>query len=149
MNSAQTAESLTHAISPDGSARMKSINRGLDNAIGVFADEDRGTRMAQPCLASGVRLSDAMAGRFAILGSGKHLSGLSNPLSDGMTTICVERENHPEIDRLLTSREAELLVVRPDFYCFARVPDGMSQDESVGIEAVISALLDQAAPVTA
>ena len=34
MNSAETAEALTHAIRPDGSAQMQSINRGLQRAIG-------------------------------------------------------------------------------------------------------------------
>ena len=34
MNNAETAETLTHAINPDGSAQMKSISRGLAHAMG-------------------------------------------------------------------------------------------------------------------
>ena len=38
MNSAETAEALTHAIRPDGSAQMQSISRGLKRAIGPAND---------------------------------------------------------------------------------------------------------------
>ena len=145
MNSAQTAESLTHAISPDGSAKMNSIFRGLDNAIGMAADVDRGARMPQPCLVDGTRLSDAMGGRFAILSSREHLSGMPASLSSGVAAIGVERESHPEIDALLVAKKADMLIVRPDFYCFARVPEVNDSDNSFGIESALSALAKQAA----
>ncbi len=143
MNSAQTAESLTHVISPDGSAKMNSINRGLDNAIGEATDDDRGARMPQPCLADGTRLSDAMAGRFAVLGSRQHLANLPTPLSSGDIAICLERENHPEIEALLASKAAALLIVRPDFYCFARVSEESVIDHSMGVQSALTTLAQQ------
>lgn len=142
MNSAQTAESLTDAISPDGSAKMNSISRGLDNAIGLPADADRGTRMPQPRLSDGTRLSDVMAGRFAVLASTELLS--ERPVSV-MSDAAIElaRENHPEIDELLTARQADALIVRPDFYCFARVPEGKATHETAGFYAAYAALAGQ------
>ena len=41
MNDAETAES-DHAINPDGSAQMKSIGRGLVDAIGPGLDKEKG-----------------------------------------------------------------------------------------------------------
>ena len=65
MNSAETAEALTHAIRPDGAAQMNSISRDLDHAIGPKGDDMRGIRMPQPRLADGRLLGDAMGGRCA------------------------------------------------------------------------------------
>ena len=116
MNSAETAEALTHAVSPDGSARMQSINRGLERAIGPADDSFSGMRMPQPVLADGQRLSDAMQGRFAIIGRGAALQVCNLPSS--MVAIAVNADEHDEMDSMLDSLGVGALIVRPDFYCF-------------------------------
>ena len=59
-----------------GQAQMQSINRGLQRAIGPADDGFSGMRMPQPKLADGVRLGDAMKGRFAIVGTREALAGI-------------------------------------------------------------------------
>ena len=102
-----------------------------------------GARMPQPCLADGTRLSDAMAGRFAILGSRQHLGKLPVSLSSGESAICIERESHPEIEALLAIKAADMLIVRPDFYCFARVSEGRASDGTRGVQSALATLAEQ------
>ena len=137
MNSAETAEALTHAIRPDGSAQMQSINRGLQRAIGPADDGFSGMRMPQPKLADGVRLGDAMKGRFAIIGTGDALSGIDS-LSADMAVI-IDSRDHPEVSMLLGDLGVAAFVVRPDFYCFGAVPE----NEGANAAALVAALADQ------
>ena len=116
MNSAETAEALTHAIRPDGSAQMQSINRGLERAIGPAGDNFAGMRMPQPSLRDGQRLSDAMQGRFAIIGRGAALQMVDLPASQ--LAIAVNADEHDEVDIMLASLGVEAVLLRPDFYCF-------------------------------
>ena len=137
MNSAETAEALTHAIRPDGSAQMQSINRGLERAIGPENDRFSGMRMPQPVLADGVRLSDAMDGRFAIIGTRKALAGAGPPSSE--KAVVITSQDHPEISKLLADLGVTAFVVRPDFYCFGAVPEKGESDAA----ALVAALSDQ------
>ena len=121
MNSAETAEALTHAIRPDGSAQMQSINRGLERAIGPVDDSFSGMRMPQPALADGRRLSDAMQGRFAIIGRGVALQADNLPPSQ--FAIAVNADEHDAVDRMLDTLGVGVLIVRPDFYCFGAQVD--------------------------
>ena len=116
MNSAETAEALTHAVRPDGSAQMQSINRGLERAIGPAGDSFAGMRMPQPVLADGQRLSDAMKGRFAIIGRGAALQAGNLPPSQ--VALAVNADEHDEVDSMLDSLAIGSVIVRPDFYCF-------------------------------
>jgi 3-(3-hydroxy-phenyl)propionate hydroxylase len=116
MNSAETAEALTHAIRPDGSAQMQSINRGLERAIGPADDSFAGMRMPQPSLQGGQRLSDVMKGRFAIIGRGAALQEADLPGSQ--MALAVNADEHDEVGGMLASLGVEAVVLRPDFYCF-------------------------------
>ncbi|MEC8643290.1 MAG: bifunctional 3-(3-hydroxy-phenyl)propionate/3-hydroxycinnamic acid hydroxylase [Pseudomonadota bacterium] len=127
MNSAKTAEALTHAIRPDGSAQMQSINRGLERAIGPGGDSFAGMRMPQPRLSDGQWLSDAMDGRFAIIGRGTALQD-TNLQSSGMALV-INADEHGEVADMLDRLAVASVVVRPDFYCFGA-------DESAGGGAI-------------
>ena len=137
MNSAETAEALTHAIRPDGSAQMQSINRGLQRAIGPENDGFSGMRMPQPNLADGVRLGDAMKGRFAIVGTREALAGIDMPSGD--VAIVIVSQDHPEVATLLGDLGVAAFVVRPDFYCFGAVHDNDGADAAV----LVAMLADQ------
>lgn len=137
MNSAETAEALTHAIRPDGSAQMQSINRGLERAIGPVNGGLTGMRMPQPTLADGTRLSDAMKGRFAILGTPESFEGVNELPSDRAVTIT--SQDHPEVAQLLSKLGVAAFILRPDFYCFGAVPGGT--DDSAA--SIVSALAEQ------
>ena len=137
MNSAETAEALTHAIRPDGSAQMQSINRGLERAIGPVNGGLTGMRMPQPTLADGTRLSDAMKGRFAILGTPESFEGVDDLPSDRAVTIT--SRDHPEVAQLLSKLGVAAFILRPDFYCFGAVPEG--PDDSAA--SIVSALAEQ------
>lgn len=137
MNSAETAEALTHAIRPDGSAQMQSINRGLQRAIGPENDGFSGMRMPQPNLADGVRLGDAMKGRFAIVGKREALAGIDMPSGD--VAIVIVSQDHPEVATLLGDLGVAAFVVRPDFYCFGAVHDNDGADAAV----LVAKLADQ------
>ena len=127
MNSAETAEALTHAIRPDGSAQMQSINRGLERAIGPAGDRFAGMRMPQPTLAGGQRLGDAMKGRFAIIGRGMALQAAGLPPSQ--LALAINADEHGEVGDMLDRLGVGVLIVRPDFYCFGA-------HESAGGEAI-------------
>ena len=116
MNSAETAEALTHAIRPDGAAQMNSISRDLDHAIGPQGDEMRGIRMPQPRLETGELLGDVMAGRFAIIGDGKSLATADLPPGD--VAVAIDTDLHSEVAKALRERGISAMVLRPDFYCF-------------------------------
>ena len=137
MNSAETAEALTHAIRPDGSAQMQSISRGLKRAIGPANDPFSGMRMPQPTLADGVKLSDAMKGRFAIIGTHEALAA-SDPPSAEMA-ISIDARDHPEVAEMLGDLGVTAFVLRPDFYCFGAVSEDSTSDAS----ALVDALSDQ------
>jgi len=137
MNSAETAEALTHAVNPDGSAKMQSINRGLERAIGPAGDTFAGMKMPQPWLADGRRLSDAMDGRFAIIGRAAALKGADLP-SQQMALV-VNADEHDEVGVMLESLGVEAVIVRPDFYCFGAQTDPGSQ----ALGRLSGALLEQ------
>jgi len=122
MNSAETAEALTHAIRPDGAAQMNSISRDLDHAIGPDGDGMRGIRMPQPRLADDRLLGDAMRGRLAVVGKSAVLSGVSLPPQE--VAIAIDPDDHPAIAEMLSSLGIEAAVIRPDFYCFGAVSAG-------------------------
>ena len=115
MNSAETAEALTHAIRPDGAAQMNSISRDLDHAIGPRHDAMRGLRMPQPRLADGRLLGDAMTGRCALIAKPHCLA--QNP-ADETVIMTVDASSHPEVDAILADRRLDAFILRPDFYCF-------------------------------
>ena len=125
MNSAETADALTHAIRPDGAAQMNSISRDLDHAIGPPGDDMRGIRMPQPRLADGRFLGDAMAGRCAFVARSRMLDKTE---IDETRAIVIAAESHPEVARILEDRQLDAFILRPDFYCFGMVgaadPDG-------------------------
>jgi len=135
MNSAETAEALTHAIRPDGAAQMNSIRRDLDHAIGPSGDAMRGVRMPQPRLADGRLLGDAMAGRCAlIVGAGQQAT--NRPDSDVAITIAAD--DHPQLAAMLAERRLDALVLRPDFYCF-----GASSDGAHGLDGLLDSFRQQ------
>ncbi|MEX0502275.1 bifunctional 3-(3-hydroxy-phenyl)propionate/3-hydroxycinnamic acid hydroxylase [Alphaproteobacteria bacterium LSUCC0719] len=136
MNSAETAEALTHAIRPDGSAQMQSINRGLERAIGPAGDSFAGMRMPQPSLQDGRRLSDAMQGRFAIIGRGAALQAADLPGSH--LALAVDADDHADVDAMLNSLGVEAVVLRPDFYCFGAHTDTGAK----GLDSLVTALRD-------
>ena len=116
MNSAQTADALTHAIRPDGAAQMNSISRDLDHAIGPDGDAMRGIRMSQPHLADGKLLGDAMQGRLAVIGGMDVLNGATLPPED--VALVIDPDQHPEVAGMLRALDLDAAVIRPDFYCF-------------------------------
>ena len=137
MNSAETAEALTHAIRPDGSAQMQSISRGLERAIGPAGDRFAGMRMPQPQLADGQWLGDAMKGRFAIIGRGAALDAADLPSSQ--VALAVSADDHDAVAGMLDRLGAGAVLVRPDFYCFGA-------DEAGGGDALnrlVGAMRDQ------
>ena len=119
MNSAETAEALTHAIRPDGAAQMNSISRDLDHAIGLQGDEMSGMRMPQPRLDTGELLGDAMAGRFAVIGPGEVLETVTLPPENIAVAICAEA--HSKVAEALSDLGIIAMILRPDFYCFGSV----------------------------
>ena len=137
MNSAKTAEALTHAIRPDGSAQMQSINRGLEKAIGPADDSFVGMRMPQPQLSGGQWLGDAMQGRFAIIGRAAALRVASLP--PPQMALAVSADDHDEVAGMLDRLGVNALVVRPDFYCFGA--DESARGDALG--RLVGALRDQ------
>ena len=137
MNSAETVEALTHAVRPDGSAQMQSINRGLERAIGPAGDSFAGMRMPQPVLADGQRLSDAMKGRFAIIGHGAALQAATLPSQQ--VALAVNADDHDAVAQMLRSLGVGSLIVRPDFYCFGAQADA----DGDALDRLTGALLDQ------
>ena len=119
MNSAETAEALTHAIRPDGAAQMNSISRDLDHAIGPPEDEMSGMRMPQPRLDTGELLGDAMAGRFAVIGPGEVLEKVTLPPEN--IAAAISAEAHPEVAEVFSDLGITAMILRPDFYCFGSV----------------------------
>ena len=119
MNSAETAEALTHAIRPDGAAQMNSISRDLDHAIGPQGDEMSGMRMPQPRLDTGELLGDAMAGRFAVIGPGEVLETVTLPPEN--IAVAISAEAHSEVAEALSDLGIIAMILRPDFYCFGSV----------------------------
>ena len=119
MNSAETAEALTHAIRPDGAAQMNSISRDLDHAIGPQGDEMSGMRMPQPRLDTGELLGDAMAGRFAVIGLGEVLETITLPPEN--IAVAISAEAHSEVAEALSDLGIIAMILRPDFYCFGSV----------------------------
>ena len=119
MNSAETAEALTHAIRPDGAAQMNSISRDLDHAIGPQGDEMSGMRMPQPRLDTGELLGDAMAGRFAVIGLGEVLETVTLPPEN--IALAISAEAHSEVAEALSDLGIIAMILRPDFYCFGSV----------------------------
>jgi 3-(3-hydroxy-phenyl)propionate hydroxylase len=137
MNSAETAEALTHAVRPDGSAQMQSINRGLERAIGPADDSFAGMRMPQPQLADGQWLGDAMKGRFAIIGRGAALRAATLPSSQ--MALAVSTDEHDEVAGMLQRLGVDSLIIRPDFYCFGAETD--AGDDA--LDRLVGALRDQ------
>ena len=119
MNSAETAEALTHAIRPDGAAQMNSISRDLDHAIGPQGDEMSGMRMPQPRLDTGEPLGDAMAGRFAVIGPDEVLETVTLPPEN--IAVAISAEAHSEVAEALSDLGIIAMILRPDFYCFGSV----------------------------
>lgn len=119
MNSAETAEALTHAIRPDGAAQMNSISRDLDHAIGPQGDEMSGMRMPQPRLDTGELLGDAMAGRFAVIGPDEVLETVTLPPEN--IAVAISAEAHSEVAEALSDLGIIAMILRPDFYCFGSV----------------------------
>ena len=124
MNNAETAETLTHAINPDGSAQMKSISRGLAHAMGPADGHLAGARMPQPVLADGRRLSDAMAGRFAVIAGRDALADHADHLPDDASIIILDADAHEALADLLEIQGVSALAIRPDFYCYGGVQGG-------------------------
>ena len=137
MNSAETAEALTHAIRPDGSAQMQSINRGLEKAIGPAGDKFSGMRMPQPRFADGQRLGDAMRGRFAVVGRDTALQAVTLPPS--RMAIAVNADAHEEVGAMLDTLGVGSLVMRPDFYCFG----AQTSDSGEALTTLVNALKEQ------
>ena len=119
MNSAETAEALTHAIRPDGAAQMNSVSRDLDHAIGPEGDEMSGMRMPQPRLDTGELPGDAMAGRFAVIGLGEVLETVTLPPEN--IAVAISAEVHSEVAKALFDLGIVAMILRPDFYCFGSV----------------------------
>lgn len=115
MNSAETAEALTHAIRPDGAAQMNSISRDLDKAIGFENCPLRGIRMPQPRLHDTRLLGDSANGRFMLIGFAGMLDGIV-PSRNGFVSTYVAEE-HEELTVLLNKLRVAALLIRPDFYC--------------------------------
>ena len=138
MNSAETAEALTHAIRPDGAAQMNSISRDLDHAIGPKGDDMRGIRMPQPRLADGRLLGDAMGGRCAVIVAAPLLA---ESQIDEDAAIQIDAGAHPEIAAILEERNLEAFILRPDFYCFGAVGSG-NRD---GVADLLGSFRDQVA----
>lgn len=134
MNSAETADALTHAIRPDGAARMNSISRDLDHAIGPDDDGMRGIRMPQPRLADDRLPGDEMRGRLGVIGSRDACSGMAS-LPDDIAVV-INAEDHPDVADMMTALGLEAAVIRPDFYCFGAVAAGADG----GLEDLLSAL---------
>ena len=132
MNSAETAEALTHAIRPDGAAQMNSISRDLDHAIGPQGDEMSGMRMPQPRLDTGELLGDAMAGRFAVIGRGEVLETVTLPPEN--IAVAISAEAHSEVAEALSDLGIIAMILRPDFYCFGSV----RQQNSSGLSDVLA-----------
>ena len=137
MNSAETAEALTHAVRPDGSAQMQSINRGLETAIGPAGDRFSGMRMPQPRLADGQPLGDAMQGRFAIIARNEALQAAR--LSSSDVALVVNADDHEGIADMLSGLGVDSLIVRPDFYCFGAQEAG----GGAALGSLIGALCNQ------
>ena len=137
MNSAETADALTHAVRPDGSAQMQSINRGLERAIGPEEDSFAGMRMPQPQLSDGQWLGDAMKGRFAIIGRGAARRATSLPSSQ--MALAVSADEHDEVAGMLERLGVGSLIIRPDFYCFGAETD--AGDDA--LDRLVGALRDQ------
>ena len=129
MNDAETAESLTHAFSPDGSAQMKSISRGLVDSIGPADGHLSGTRMPQPELTDGVRLSDAMKGRMAVIARGDMLARHEAALPDADAAMILDADAHPALADLLQIKEVDAIAIRPDFYCYGALVAGNNDDD--------------------
>ena len=128
MNDAETAESLTHAINPDGSAQMKSISRGLVDAIGPGLDKRKGMRAMQPTLKDGTKLSDAMQGCLGLLVTGD----VPARLDDAPAHLrAFSGHDHPEVLDCLNELDCEAIIIRPDFYIFgtANAHDGVPLDD--------------------
>ncbi|MGC6454675.1 MAG: bifunctional 3-(3-hydroxy-phenyl)propionate/3-hydroxycinnamic acid hydroxylase [Candidatus Puniceispirillaceae bacterium] len=136
MNSAETAEALTHAIRPDGAAQMNSISRDLDPAIGPRGDAMSGIRMPQPWLADGRRLGDVMAGRCALITRNGVPAGNMMP-EHGM--IVIDASAHEELRAMLDERGLSALILRPDFYCFGAAGAG----DGHGLESLIDSFRQQ------
>ena len=132
MNSAETAEALTHAIRPDGAAQMNSISRDLDHAIGPQGDEMSGIRMPQPRLNTGELLGDAMAGRSAVIGPGEVLETVTLPPEN--IAVAISAEAHSEVAEALTDLGIIAMILRPDFYCFGSV----RPQNSIGLSDVLA-----------
>ena len=128
MNDAETAESLTHAINPDGSAQMKSISRGLVDAIGPGLDKTKGMRAMQPTLKDGTKLSDAMQGCLGLLVK----RDVPSRLDDAPAHLrAFSGHDHPEVLDCLNELDCEAIIIRPDFYIFGTVNahDGVPLDD--------------------
>jgi 3-(3-hydroxy-phenyl)propionate hydroxylase len=139
MNNAETAETLTHAIKPDGSAQMKSISRGLAHAMGPADGHLAGTRMPQPVLADGRRLSDAMAGRFAVIAGHDALADNADHLPDDASALILDADAHEALADLLESQQVAAIAIRPDFYCYG----GVLGNEKAAIAPFFSGLRAQ------
>ena len=127
MNSAQTTEELIHAVQPDGSAKMSSIEKGLVDALGLSDDLMRGMRACQPRLVSGELLGDVMENKFAIIcceSVAKSLESISRKYFKVFLA-----NNDKALSDLLSKSDASSIVIRPDFYILASLKANASTDE--------------------
>jgi len=107
---------------------MKSISRGLVDAIGPGLDKTKGMRAMQPTLRDGTKLSDAMRGCLGLLVK----RDLPSRLDDASAHLrAFSGHDHPEVLDCLNELDCEAIIIRPDFYIFgtANAHDGVPLDD--------------------
>ncbi len=127
MNSAQTTEELIHAVQPDGSAKMSSIEKGLVGALGLSNDMMRGKRACQPRLVSGELLGDVMENKFAIICSESVANSLGSISRKYLKVFLANNDN--SLSDLLSKNKASGIVIRPDFYILASLKANAATDQ--------------------
>ena len=129
MNSAQTTDELIHAVQPDGSAKMSSIEKGLGGALGLSNDMMRGKRACQPRLVSGELLGDVMENKFAIICSEQFATSLES--MNRKYSKVFWSDSDKALSDLLFKNEASSIVIRPDFYILASLKANAASEEQI------------------
>jgi 3-(3-hydroxy-phenyl)propionate hydroxylase len=129
MNSAQTTDELIHAVQPDGSAKMSSIEKGLVGALGLSNDTMRGKRACQPRLVSGELLGDVMKNKFAIICSEQFATSLES--MNRKYSKVFWSDSDKALSDLLFKNEASSIVIRPDFYILASLKANAASEEQI------------------